>query len=259
MCPCHKEGYWYPGMHRQNIASSSREGILPLCSPLLRPHQECWAPQCKRDMGRMEWVQWGATKGGGTLQEMLEGLEHLCCGERLRELGWLSLEQSRLWGMESMPVNTSREGAKRMEPGSSQWCLVTGPETTGTNWTTGGSLWTPWNGFSVWGWHRHRLPHEVMESPSLELFGGCLDMVLGNWLWMFLLEQAGLNKMTSRGPLQPEPCCAFMILYWFLWSRIPLWKYMNFSMIPALCCKYYWFCFSRIFSDLNMGNVLSRD
>jgi len=27
-----------------------------------------------------------------------------------------------------------------------------------------------------------RLPWEVMESPSLEIFESCLDMVLGNWL-----------------------------------------------------------------------------
>jgi len=30
--------------------------------------------------------------------------------------------------------------------------------------------------------HWHRLPREAVESPSVEMLRGCLDMVLGNWL-----------------------------------------------------------------------------
>ena len=30
--------------------------------------------------------------------------------------------------------------------------------------------------------HWDRLPGEVVESPSLEIFKSCLDTVLGNWL-----------------------------------------------------------------------------
>ena len=30
--------------------------------------------------------------------------------------------------------------------------------------------------------HRHKLPREVVESPSLEIFKSHLDTVLGNWL-----------------------------------------------------------------------------
>ena len=34
----------------------------------------------------------------------------------------------------------------------------------------------------------HRLLREVVESPSLEIFRSCLDMALGNQLWVTPLE-----------------------------------------------------------------------
>jgi len=54
------------GCVRQNIASRLRDGILPLCSVLVRPPlgcwDQCWAPQDKRDVDRLERVQGGATR-----------------------------------------------------------------------------------------------------------------------------------------------------------------------------------------------------
>lgn len=62
------------GCTGQSAACRSREGVLPLCSALVRPRlQGCvqfWAPQYRADMEKLETVQ-----GMGT--EMMKGLEHL--------------------------------------------------------------------------------------------------------------------------------------------------------------------------------------
>ena len=49
-----------------------------------------------------------------------------------------------------------------------------------------------------------RLPREVMESPSLEIFQTRLDVVLCSLLWV-----------THRGPCQPLPCWDSVILLVF--------------------------------------------
>ena len=79
------------GCTKRSVASRLREVILPLYSALVRPHVEycvqMWSPQCRRDVDL-----WRASR------EMTEGMEHLPCGDRLRELGLRSLEKRRLHG-----------------------------------------------------------------------------------------------------------------------------------------------------------------
>jgi len=40
----------------------------------------------------------------------------------------------------------------------------------------------------------HRLPREVVESPSLEIFKTRLDKVLGSLLWVTLLWQGAWTR-----------------------------------------------------------------
>jgi len=69
--------------------------------------------------------------------------------------------------------------------------------------------------------HWHRMLREVVESPSLEIFESCLDMVLGSRLWETLLEQG----------LGPDDLQRFLPASTFLWSCCGL--LCNYS--PVIC------------------------
>lgn len=81
----------YQGM----VTSRLREGIFPLYSALMGPHLErciqLWAYQHKKQMDLLKQVQSRALR-------VIRALEHLCYGDRLRELCLVRLEERKLWG-----------------------------------------------------------------------------------------------------------------------------------------------------------------
>ena len=193
------------GSIRREVASKDREVITPLYSAHVRPHLEyciqVLSSQYKKDTELLERVQRRAIK-------MIRRQEHFPYGDRLRELGLFSLEKRRLQG-NLIEAFQYLKGAYKKE-GSQLFTRVDNSRTRGNGFKLkeGRFRLAVRGKFSTTRVVRcwNRLPREVMDAPSLEVFKARLDGALGhlNCWEVFLPIAGGWNWKVFRVPSNPS-------------------------------------------------------